>query len=62
MFTWMVLIVYVKIVVTRKNSISEYKIYVYADHLSFRVSGLFITGADGIIIMEDSYEQEFDYA
>lgn len=62
MITWMVLIVYVKIVVTGKNSISEYKIHVYDDHLSFRVSGFFITGTDGIIIMEDSYEQEFDYA
>ena len=31
----MVLILYVNIVVTEKNRISEYKIIVYADHLSF---------------------------
>ena len=31
----MVLLLYVKIVDTEKSRISEYTIYVYADHLSF---------------------------
>ena len=37
----MVLMLYVKTRVTGKDIISEYRIHVYADHLSFEVSGLF---------------------
>ena len=39
----MVLMLYVKMKVTGKDIISEYRIHVYADHLSFKVSGLFIS-------------------
>lgn len=57
----MVLMLYVKMKVTDKDIISEYRVHVYADHLSFEVSGLFISeeGNQWVWILGDGVSGSF---
>ena len=47
-----VMILHVNIVVTEKNRISEYKIIVYADHLSFLGKWSFLSESDNYVVSD----------